>query len=196
MIEKFKSWYRALPEKKRYLEFFTALLTVPVLLTVIILNISALQNNRRIENAIIPTPAPTGVPSIITIIEKNPAKSDETKLNESTPSTIQCRKTVGPVEINYPGENETINKNPVCINISYNSQDYCSVVWSYRINNDTWSEYTDKSICIYNMDPGDKKLELRVRSIASEDEILLRRSFTVTGPTPTPQNATGSGIML
>lgn len=53
-IEKLKRWYRAMPDKKRYLEFVTALLTIPVLLTVMISNILSLQQ----KNAA-PTPTPT-----------------------------------------------------------------------------------------------------------------------------------------
>ena len=55
-MEKFKKWlkkalfsYRALPDKKQYVEFFTALLTVPMLLTVIILNFNNLQGANKKE---------------------------------------------------------------------------------------------------------------------------------------------------
>ena len=46
-IDRIKSWYRALPDKKRYIEFVTALLTVPVLITVLISNFNSLKNNEK-----------------------------------------------------------------------------------------------------------------------------------------------------
>ena len=67
-LEKTKRWYRALPDKKRYLEFITALLTIPVLLTVAISNVMNLRQNKATPTpaitttaavAVTPTPTPT-----------------------------------------------------------------------------------------------------------------------------------------
>ena len=51
VLEKIKKWYRNLPDKKRYLEFITALLTIPVLLTVLWSNLNNLQ-----QKGAVPTP--------------------------------------------------------------------------------------------------------------------------------------------
>jgi hypothetical protein len=86
----------------------------------------------------------------------------------------------------YPEEGNTVSKNPVCLDISRTGIDYCAVVWSYRLNNESWSDYTDKSICLYGLTPGTKKLELRVKSIVTGDETILTRNFTIYGsPSPT-----------
>ena len=56
MLEKFKDWYRNLPDKKRYIEFVTAILTVPVLITVIISNVSRINEDKKAANV---NPPPT-----------------------------------------------------------------------------------------------------------------------------------------
>lgn len=194
-----KSWYRGLPEKKRYLEFITAFLSIPVLLTIILNNIGNIQS-RNVKDA----EESKEVTKIITVpvdVEKNnnsiPSPTPEQTITPAVlPTGSQCRRQVGPVEIVYPKENETVNKNPVCIDISYRNEDYCGVVWSYRINGGSWSDYTDRSICIYDLPPGEKELNLRVRSIVSTDEVLLSRNFTVFGPTFTPAPTASAGGIL
>lgn len=175
IFEKVKYWYRGLPDKKRYLEFLTALLTIPVLLTVIISNILNLQNRSQ-------TPAPTPLPTIhpTTIVSTAP-----TPTLTPTPG-LQCKKEIGPIEIAYPNENMTVISDPVCLDIVREGTDFCAVVWSYRINASVWSDYTDKSICMYGLTPGEKKLELRVKSIVTGAETILRRTFIIPSLTPTP----------
>jgi len=56
MLEPFQSWYRNLPDKKRYLEFISAFLSIPVLVTVVVLNLRSLQAKNEQ-----PPPAPTQV---------------------------------------------------------------------------------------------------------------------------------------
>jgi len=184
--ERIKNWYRDLPDKKRYLEFVTALLTIPVLLTVLLSNLSNLQNKKDTD----PAPAPTqtivvtGTPGAtpVPVISGTP---------QATPSPTptpgpQCTPEVGPVTIVYPEEGDTVTGDPVCLDITRKSGNYCSVVWSYRINGGPWSAYTANSICMYGLTPGDKTLDLRVKSIVSDDEDVITRHFTVAGSTPTP----------
>jgi hypothetical protein len=61
---------------------------------------------------------------------------------------------------------------------------YCPVVWSYRINNGRYSDFDDKSIALYNPPNGNIVFDLRVRSLISDDEKILKRTFTYEG-TPT-----------
>lgn len=195
MIGEVKKWHQGLPDKKKYLELITAFLSIPVLVTIILNNVGNIQNRNSNSSS-------TGEPKEVTKIITVPVEVDKSNNSVPTlpftpteaptitlavfPTGSQCKRQVGPVEIVYPSENDVVNKNPVCIDISYVSEDYCGVVWSYRINGGSWSDYTDKSICIYDMPPGTKELNLRVRSIVSTDEILLNRNFTVFGPTYTP----------
>jgi hypothetical protein len=184
-FEKIKHWYRGLPDKKRYLEFITAFLTIPVLLTVMISNILNLQQ-RNTPPTEVPTPT-TSATSIVTPT-MTPAISP-TITSTLTPSpNPQCVKEVGPIEIAYPGENQAVATDPICLDIVRTGANYCSVVWQYRINGSNWSEYTDKSICMYGLNSGTKNLELRVKSIVSGTEVILRRTFVI--PTPTPTVAT------
>jgi hypothetical protein len=189
VIQKFRSWYHNLPEKKRYLELITAVLSIPVLITVIISNVN---NLNRQNAASAPAPDPTiiirEVPSSGSASQ--PSGTSQAGTPSLTPSAPnECIAEIGPIEIASPEENQTIQTNPVCIDIVRNNQYYCSVVWAYRINGSPWSEYTNKSICLYDMPSGNKLLELRIKSVVTGDEIILKRNFVYGGtnssPTPT-----------
>lgn len=190
MFQRIKNWYKGLPDNKRYLELLSALLSIPVLVTVILLNVNNLENmrNRSLEKeTIVQNPEPTVIERII---EREVLPTSEPSPSISSPVVTpseECIKEIGPVEIITPSENEVIEKDPVCIDISRPGK-YCSVVWSYRINNGPWSDFTDKSICIYSLSPGEKKLELRVKSLVSDEQVILKRNFTIgsTSSTPSP----------
>ena len=177
--QRFKKWYRNLPESKKYIEFFSAILGVPVLLTVLILNYNNLKggNNQ-------PTPIPTPKSSV-TIIPVTVDKSAS-----PTPTSVpECKKEVGPIEISSPTEDQTVTQSPICFGIEYNDKNYCSVVWAYRIDNSSWSDFTDKSVCLYNLTNGAHKFELNVKSVVSNNQTNLVRNFNyqgATNPTPTP----------
>ncbi len=184
MFNKIKDWYQALPDKKKHVEFFTALLTVPVLLTVLMINLANINNNKKEPT---PTPAPTEKIVIVT----NPVSSTTTASPTITPGVTlpECKKEVGPVKISSPAEGQLVNKNPVCLKINYQVGEYCSVVWSYLIDNSDWSDFTDKEVCLYDMTPGPKELELRIKSSVSDDEVTLIRNFYYKNkdiPTVTP----------
>lgn len=186
MKEKLKSFYHAMPGKKQHIEFFTALLTIPVLLTVIITNVNNL--NHKPEE-----PKPTPIQNITVLPVEASAKQNSQEPTPTTPATTsatpaECKKEVGPIEITSPKEGSTINDDPLTITISYSKLgEYCAVVWSYRINGGSWSEFSDKSIAVYNLPAGEKKLELKVKSIVSTDEKMLERSFVYkNNATPTP----------
>ncbi len=189
VVERVRHWYRGLPDKKRYLEFITAFLTIPVLLTVLLGNVSNLQNQKKTE--VTPTPAPT------TYATPRPTAPPPV-ISQSSSSTAaavpaSCTPGIGPIEITYPTENSTIDEDPVCLDIPRQSSNYCAVVWSYRINGGRWSEYTDREICMYSLAPGTKNLELKVKSISNGDERIIKRTFMMAGvSTPTP-TATQSG---
>jgi len=178
-IEKIKKWYRALPDQKKYIEFVTALLTVPVLLTVLISNVSNINNKKQTEEKKT-TPVITEKIVVVTAPIEKPVITDDPI---STPSTIMtvtnkiCKKEVGPVKIASPNEDEVIVNDQVCIQITHDSNNYCPVIWSYRIGKSDWSDYTDKEICLYNLGVGPKSLEVRIKSEQSEDEITLIRDF-------------------
>lgn len=197
VLEQIRAWYRKLPDKKRYLEFITALLTIPVLLTVLLSNITNLNKKEQATPtptaATQPTPVlPTTQPTIISIYSNT---KDATTSPTLTP-TMQCTPGVGPITIVYPAENQTVSTDPVCLDISRQASNYCSVVWTYRINNGSWSNYTANSICMYGLTSGDKTLDLRVKSIVTGDDAVFTRHFTVAGtvslPSPTPATTSGT----
>lgn len=184
--ERFRKWYKSLPESKKYIEFLSAILAIPVLLTVLLLNYNNLKGNNKTS----PTPIPQAKNSV-TIIPVTIDK-DATPSPTSTPA---CKKEVGPIEITSPTEDQNVTQSPVCFNIEYKDESYCSVVWSYRIDSGAWSEYTDKSICLYNLSNGSHKFELKVKSVSSDDQTQLVRNFNYQGsnnptvtltPIPTP----------
>src|SRR5436305_14073007 len=96
--------YREIPNKKPYIEFFAALLSIPVLLTVILLNINSLRSPNK-DNKTTNTP-----------IEKIFVTTPE---STNAPSTGPCTAQIGPIAITSPEENEVITDNPVLVNINY-----------------------------------------------------------------------------
>ena len=180
-VNKIRNWFIKLPDKKRYFELITAFLSIPVLLSVIFVNYFSIQERRNEEDKY---PSPT--PAVITIIERQetPANEPTSKLTAS-PTPSQCESEIGPIEITSPKENETVSNNPLCFTIVRKNPNnkYCAVVWSQRINNSSWSDFTDREICIYNMDTGKKTLELKVKSIVSGAEKTLMRVFNYENAT-------------
>lgn len=170
-VKKLLFSYRTLPDKKQYVEFFTAILTVPVLLTVIILNLNNLKENKTREKD-----APKETIRQIVI---SPSFQAEKKSIDTTDTP--CKKEIGPVTISYPQENDVVPENPVNITIHYEKGNRCAVVWSYRVNNNRWSDYDDISISLYNLSNGQISFDLRVKSIVTSDEIILNRKFVYTG---------------
>lgn len=181
-IRKTKYSYRALPDKKQYVEFFTAALTVPMLLTVIIINLNNLRSNKEAA----PTPTPVQERPIVV----NVPESTGTK-NGTQPSNTACTKGIGPISIDYPDENETIYDNPIQIDINYQQGNYCAAVWAYRINDGKFSDYDDKSIALYNVPNGTIRFQLRVKSIVTGETKTLTRTFIYKGSQDSP-SASGS----
>jgi len=195
-IHTIRQTFRDLPDKKKYIEVITASLSIPVLLSVVLMNYLNIQEKRKIETTPIEIVTPVSqAPQVITIIRDRetdtaPISTPTTDPNASPTETVnitqaECIKKIGPVSIASPKNNSTVTSNPLEIFIEYDQGDYCSVVWSYRINNDSWSDYSDNNIVIYNMESGDKTLEVRVKSITSKDEKILTQKFTYTNPSVT-----------
>jgi hypothetical protein len=163
--------------RKIHLEYITAVLSIPVLITAIIINVGNLTNKKVVVSA---TPTPIMVP---------PRDPQNRQNVTPTPTAQICQKTVGPVSITSPTEGQTVTDNPLCIIIKYADSNYCSVVWSYRLNNGSWSEYNSSSPCLYSLANGDVSFELRVKSTVSSDQETLTRNFIYAGnsnPTTTP----------
>lgn len=157
--------FTKLPDKKRYLELVTALLSVPVLATAILLNFNNLKPKAE------PSPTPTIQEKIVYI---SPSK-------EAEPTQAACKKGIAPLEITSPSEDETVSDNPVNIDINYTQGEYCAAVWSYRLNSGKWSDYSDRSIALYNLPQGKITFDLRVKSIVTGQEKTYTRSFVYTG---------------
>lgn len=187
-------------DKKPYIEFFTAILSVPVLITVIMLNINNLKSTNKSTTA---SPSPVQkeekiyIPVITTTQNTNKKSTPQDSVTPTeeisqTPTNQACKPEIGPVSISSPDEGDALTDNPVSIIINYKTGEYCAVVWSYRLNGSSWSAYDDKSIALYNLPPGKIKIEVKIKSIVSGDEQILTRNFTYNGtttaaaPTPTP----------
>jgi hypothetical protein len=185
-MKKRKIWYKFLTlpknlvEKKKYLEFFTALLSIPVLITVIVLNLNSVNNLKDGK----PTEAPKQGGSFFSIPIDNKKDVKPSPLVQLTGTAAPCKKELGPVDIENPEENETISDNPVSVIISYPDDEYCPAVWAYRINGGGWSDYDNKSIALYNLPNGKVKFELKVKSLVKNQEKTITRNFAYKG-TPT-----------
>jgi hypothetical protein len=170
MVQKVKDWIKKTPDRKVYIEVVTAILTIPVMVTVLVTNLNNLSQTKKEKEENAPV-IPTATQEIIIKESANPVQ----QLSATTPSS--CKKEVGPITISYPMAGQTITENPVPIVINYSTEEYCAVVWSYRINDGSWSEYGSNSLSLYNMPAGNKKLELRVQSTTSQDQELITREF-------------------
>lgn len=186
-LHKFAVYLDKLHKGKPHLDLITGLLTIPVLLSVIFLNYNNINNMEK-SKKITPTPTP--------MVQQN--QTPETKVIVVTPTTDNsqtitpapsCKKDVGPVSITSPTEGQTISDNPVCITINYSDSNFCSVVWSYRINGGQWSDFNSNNPCIYNLPNGNVKFDLRVQSTVIQKETDLTRNFIYKSST---QNATNS----
>lgn len=175
---------RNIPGKKTYIEFFTALLSVPVLITVIMLNINNLKNTNK-SNVATPPPAQKQEKIYIpvTTTTQNTDKNSAPQAISVTPSNQACKPEIGPVSISAPAEGDTVTDNPASIIITYKTGEYCAAVWSYRLNDGTWSAYDDKSIALYNLPQGDIKIDVKIKSIVTGDEKILTRNFIYNGTT-------------
>ena len=125
VLRKIKHHYRDIPNKKPYLEFVTAILSIPVLLTVIILNFNSLRGDKAKTAT---TPINTTQKIYVTV----PAGEDNTNNSSSEP----CTPGIGNVSITSPEEGELIQDNPVYVSISYKKNGFCqnipTEVESYR----------------------------------------------------------------
>lgn len=172
-LKRFLTSYRKIPDKKPYIEFVTAILSIPVLLTVILLNLNTLTGNKdKKETKDTNTPPQTVVITAPAANNPNPVTSEDDE---------ECTPEIGPIEITAPEDGEIVTDNPVFVSVRYEQGEYCSVVWSYRINGGRWSDYDDRSIALYNPPPGNIRFELRVKSIVGEDSRTLTRNFTYQG---------------
>jgi len=180
ILQRLKDWFAKLPDKKKYLELITAFLSIPVLLTVLLTNVSQIKKTSSQPK----TESTTNTPTKEIIIR------EVTKIIEPTTELVEaCIPEVGMIAIQNPKDDEIVTQNPFTIHIVYTDDQYCPVVWAYRINTSNWSGYTNKSIDIYNLEPGQKKLEIKVRSTISKEEKILSRNFTYDPPinkVPTP----------
>ena len=177
--DKTKAVVHKLHRTKPHLDYIAALLTIPVLITAIIINF----NNLQLKSKATPTPTPAprstyGNTAIQTV---------KTSPNPQPTANPNCTPGIGQVNISYPQEGQTVTANPVCIDISYQSQNHCGVVWAYRINGGPWSDYSNNSVCLYNMPSGQINYDLQVKSLVNTDNEIIHRTFQYTSTvTPTP----------
>ena len=171
-----KELIRALPNKKQYIEFFTAILSVPIMLTVLVLNI----NNLKPKD--VSPPIPDERKEVIIV-------SPEIKgiTTQTTQKKDACIEELPSVDILSPESGETVSKRPVCISPQIEEGEYCSVVWRYSVNDSSWSEYDNKGFCLYDLPNGDTSVKIEVKSIVTGETKEIVREFIYSGPTtPSP----------
>ncbi|MDE2025044.1 MAG: hypothetical protein KGJ07_00970 [Patescibacteria group bacterium] len=178
--------FKKMPLHKSHIDFIAAILAIPMMVTVITLNLFNLQNKAQVNK---PTPVPT--PIIIQVDSKtNTQPPIPTTVYQPTPvptSSAACSPGIGQISISYPQEGQTVSANPVCITIDYNGAGYCSVAWAYKINNGDWSDYTNTNVCLYNLPTGNNTFTLDVKSTvgASSQTIIRHFQYNPIGTTPT-----------
>lgn len=151
--------------QKMHLDYVAGILSIPVLITAIIINWGNLTKKPASQTTATPSP------EVIIVTGTQAAPT----------STPGCIKSVGPFTITSPKEGEVVNTNPVCITLDYSNANYCSVVWSYRINGGAWSAFNTSSPCLYNLPSGTVTVDFQVNSTASTDQKTFTRTFTYAG---------------
>jgi hypothetical protein len=180
-------------EKKPIIEFIVAVLSIPSILLLLLLNLKALTNN---SNAKL-TPTPTGsisVPGTNNSFFSRPVTREPKTTLLPNESQAPCIKGLGPVSITAPNEGDIVSSNPVEVDIAYDDSKYCSAVWSYSINGSNWSDYNNTSVALYNLPNGPIRFQLRIKSLTNSDSTTLTKNFTYEGQSTAPNSASGSGI--
>lgn len=168
-----------MPDKKKHLELMGALLSVPMMVTVILVNLNNIKsqkaNNAPAENAVTPIQVVISSPQEAT---NSQVIASTTKIvaTTPTPTKTECKKEIGPVEILSPLDGEIITSDLINIDISTDSK-YCPVTWSYRLGSDNWSDFSNKNISLYNLSPGKKQLQVKIKSAAGDKIVTLERNF-------------------
>lgn len=187
-IAKLKEGIGKLPEKKPQLDFIAGLLTIPLLLITLILNFNNLTGKNNTAKSAV-SPSVTAAPTIIyKTIGGGGNVTPLAVTSKPQPTTSdQCIKDIGPISIANPSEGQTTSDNPVCIDINYQAGNYCGVVWAYKINGSALSDYSNNSVCLYNLPSGNNTFELHVKSLVSSSVQTLTRNFIYkSSGTPTP----------
>lgn len=191
-VEKIKKVYQDLPEKKKYIELISAAVSLPVMVTVLMLNLNNLRQTKSTSNS---TPTPslsqiTPTPSLTPVISTTPRLSPTlTPTPTITPTPAVCNPDVSSVDFVTPTDNQLISSNSLTIDLTDPATGFCNYLWSYTIDGANWSEYTDKAVSIYNLSPGTKKIQVKVKSIVGTSTKLLSRTVTIqssSSPTLTP----------
>jgi hypothetical protein len=167
---------KKLKPQKMHLDYVAGLLSIPLLIMGLIVNFSNISKKPATTTA-------TPTPQVIVVPEKD---TTNPKIVVQPTNSSSCKKAVGPITISYPQEGDTLSDNPVCFTIDYPNENYCSVVWSYRINTGSWSEYNTNAPCLYNLPSGPVSFQLRVTSTVSNDTKSLTRNFTYKNNTTNP----------
>ncbi len=183
-----ESKFSRLYAKKPQIEFVAAILSIPLFISIIVLNFNSI---RSLGNAK-PTPTPSSMNQPRGFFGE-PMGTKKTITENPEATQAPCVKGLGPVSIDSPGEGETVTNNPVEIDISYDDTEHCGAAWSYRINDGAWSGYDNTSVALYNLPKGSVKFELKVKSIVGNDTTSLTRNFIYNGSSSTPnENASNS----
>jgi hypothetical protein len=186
-------------DKKPLIELIVAILSIPSIILLVILNLNSLRNlNSTAKPTGGPVPTVPNTTSQTGEVNRNFFSVPLTRTPQPTqaPLTSQapCNKSLGPVSIISPGEGDVVSSNPVEIDISYDDSTYCGAVWSYSVNGSNWSSYGNNSVALYNLPDGPITFQLRVMSITSTDQTTLTRHFTYNGQStaPMPPSASNS----
>ncbi len=155
-------------------ETLVALLTFVLVITSLINNFATIRDRMAGKKDTKPTEK-----VIIEKITQIPVK--EIVNATPVPAKEGCKKTVGPIEIKSPSENERVTDNPVCFIIKRDTETYCSVTYSFRVNGGSFSTPSSNAPCISNMSKGAKKFELRIQSTVSSDQDQITRNFDYQG---------------
>ena len=174
MFEAIKKSYANLPDKKKWIDLLVALLTVPVLVTVIVANLNNIKKKDEVKSEPVPTPQ-----IVVELPREREATPTPSPISPSPTATgVNCSGEVSPWEIKKPAEGETVKADPVVVEIEFTKdKEYCVHEWAYRVNESSFTTYSSNPVYLYNMALGPVRLELKVRNKVSGKESSLVRNF-------------------
>ena len=182
-------------DKKKLIDLTIGFLTIPSLITLLILNLNNLKQSK------VDTGDKTANNQEKTIIIQNqPTSSQSTDNNNSPkPSPIvfpspgeNCNPNPDSIQIVYPKENQTVHDNPFCVTMKIDEDDNsCPLEWAYSVNHTPLSAWSSEPICFYDLKNGKVNLKIVVKNKKSgltkdyEVNFLYQDESTAT-PSATP----------
>jgi len=155
-------------DKKKLIDLIIGFLTIPSLITILILNLNNLKESKTDTSD-----KTTSNQEKTIIIQNQPTASqsaDNNNLPKPSPIVFpspeeNCNPNSDSIQIVYPKENQTVHDNPFCISMKIDENDNsCPLEWAYSVNHKPLSAWSSEPICFYDLKNGEVNLKIVVKN--------------------------------